>query len=655
MVVHVRRLAGVAVLFGVSACGSASRNPAEHAGEGGGGTGAAGGPGAAKGGNGASGGNLGAGGSGGASSAGTVGGGARGLGGATGSVGGIGATGGTAGAGAFGAIGGDAASGGNGPSGGGGGAAPTGCSGPNIDVPVFVVSGTVTNNVGALKADLSGLAFRNGSERLPVTPGTTTGAYSVRLVPGTYDIFYGELSPLRLGVTVGPSSPTTLDLEAKLVQVSVTASLNGGPFGSSKYATLALKNGHGTQAIGDAAEAPLSIVVAAGSYDLIYDGSRAYGSAPRNSGAKLQTVVTGASDTALNVDIRSVVLSGRVRRGGTAVSGSALGVVAGTLTSAALGQVPLAVNDAGEYSVHVLPGTYDFETTGTSVTGLVVPPGTNTQIDIDLPEAPTYSATVQGSVKFNGQPVLGGWGFVFYETASEVERSIAGSGPGYSLSMLPGTYDIFYGAQRDNSPETLLLPRNSRAPLQRGVRVKSSATTTLDLDAPVGVLRGKFTIGGAPLPDVSGDGSLWVRGASGDEVQLASNYDGDYSFPLIAGDYDVYFKVGLFGSVAPRNAAANIARINLTRGDNAIDIDVPTRHIQGTLTVSGVTVGATNDVAKITLQGPNGDTVPLGSASAKTYSTTVVPGTYDIYFSGSTRNTFAPMNQSAKIGCLKVP
>ena len=659
MIARVRCIAGVAVLGAASACGSASKNPAEVGGGDGGGAAASGGALEVNGGGGAAGGSGATGGKtsasdGGAPLAGTAnqGGTAGGTRAASGGSAGARTAGGAAGQAGESSSAGRSATGGSGGNGQGG--APSDCFGSDIDVPLFVVSGTLTST-GARTANTNRLVYRSGLDRLSVGAGASANAYTLRVVPGTYDIFYDDLSPLRLGVTVGPSSPTKIDLEAKLAQLSFTVTVNGSPPSSTLGQLLSLKNMYGTKSLGDLSATPASIDVTPGSYDLVYDGLGGANLMPRNSGVKLQTLNVASSDVAVSVDIPSVVLTGHVERGGKPLLGSSPGVALATLVSADLGRVPIGVNEAGEYSVRVLPGSYDVQDqSGNIVPGSRISATANMALDIEIPEPPAYSAIVQGSLKFNGQAVSDVWGLTFHETTSGIDMSLTSSSDSYRFDALPGTYDIFYQVSRTSltSPS---MPRNRRGLLKRSTLLKANASTMLDLDVAVGVLKGKFTIGGAALPEVSGDGSLVLRDGLGDEIPFDANYDGEYLLPVVAGEYEAYFKVGLFGSVAPRNTGKKIQNVVVSPGEHAVDIDVPTRHIQGALKINGASAAGTTDLASITLRSENGDTVPLGSASSKAYSTTVVPGIYDVYFSGRLGNTFAPVNADAKIGCLRVP
>lgn len=658
MIARVWRGAGLAVLGAASACGSASKNPAEPGGEGGGTPrGAAGGAAGAafgtNGGSGASGGQLSAS-EGGATSLGAAnqGGMVGGTGAAAGGSGGGSVVGGATGE------GGERASAGQSPAGsssvGASGGTPGDCLAQDIDVPVFVVSGAVTS-AGSSTPLAGHVVFRSGDERLPVAAGAGPNAYALRLVPGSYDIFYEELSPLRLGVTVGPSSPTTLDLEVRLAKLSFKVTVNGSAPSSTDGGKLSLKNTYGMKPLGEVSPQVFAIDVAAGSYDLIYDGLSASGTSPRNSGAKVQTVTLGASDLAVAVDLPSVLLSGHVTRGGKPVLGANAGVLVGYLAGADLGKAPITVNEAGEYSVRVLPGSYNVEAAaGGTIAGNRILADTSRTVDIELPEAPAYSAVVEGSMKFNGQAVSDVWGLLLHDRVGGNDMSLVSSSESYRFDAQPGTYDVFYQVNRSSLP-SMTMPKNRRALLKSGFVLKADAKATLDIDVPVGVLKGKFTIGGAALPDVSGDGSLVLRDGLGDEFPFDAHYDGEYTLPVVTGTYDVYFKVGLFGSVAPRNTGKKIKRIVVTQGEDPIDVDVPTRRIQGALTINGVSGLETADLASISLRGEDGDTVPLGSVVSKSYSTTVVPGTYDVYFGGRTSNTFAPVNGNAKIGCLRVP
>jgi hypothetical protein len=68
--------------------------------------------------------------------------------------------------------------------------------------------------------------------------------------------------------------------------------------------------------------------------------------------------------------------------------------------------------------------------------------------------------------------------------------------------------------------------------------------------------------------------------------------------------------------------------------------------------INGAPVANSDEAGRISLGNDDRDHVYLGDTSALTYSVTVVPGAYDVYYSWSKGTAVAPMNANTKLRCF---
>lgn len=501
--------------------------------------------------------------------------------------------------------GGDGAMGGNGFAGaiqgGTGGTATAGapgaCLSRDIDIPTAQVSGAITIGGGVISADYGNVALSNGTD-LVTLGATSSGTYSVRAVPGTYDVVYvGKLNgthTIETGVTVAPAG-TTLDVDipveltttpsdsddGRMVTLSGKLTVNG-TLPPAPYSGLALfvhrtdaKTDRGWERFAEVATEGFEGEIAAGTYDISY----------------LRT--DGMPDPWLPANTGfPVALSGAV------------------------------------------VSTNDFNA-----------------IDIDVSKA-----NVVTSVTINGEPPASFNAVVALTSPTLGSAGIIGSGTLTTLQtqVIPGTYDVRFGSYM-GSPEG---PLNTRATLKTGVEVLADGSTELTVDIGSVAVSGNITIDGAAVTSKTDYGTLYFGTDAGDEVLLATTTIGSYSTRVIPGSYDIYYEVGvpLQASLAPSNTRGKVASgVVLAAGAPiTLDIDVRTVLATGTVEIDGVVVNEETDGGRLWLRTDYGDELPLGWTSAGMFSARVVPGTYELHYEGTAPSSRAPFNRDATLGCLVV-
>jgi len=111
----------------------------------------------------------------------------------------------------------------------------------DADVPATTVSGVITINGAALAAgDTVNLSLRNAAGDTVPIAASSTGSYSARVVPGSYDVTYtaGDAAPgtttpanqlalIATGVVIGAAAPTRLDVNIPSATVAGSIAING--------------------------------------------------------------------------------------------------------------------------------------------------------------------------------------------------------------------------------------------------------------------------------------------------------------------------------------------------------------------------------------------------------------------------------------------
>lgn len=222
----------------------------------------------------------------------------------------------------------------------------------------------------------------------------------------------------------------------------------------------------------------------------------------------------------------------------------------------------------------------------------------------------------------------------------------------HTARVVPGTYDLFYGG---GGVATTTAPRNQNAKLQ-SVPIAAAGTTTLDIDVPSVVVSGMLKINGATVTSAADAGTLMLRSATGDTVPLGTTSAGSYSIRAVPGSYDVYYQVGTAGATVPRNVSAKVrSGAVVATGTTALDIDVPVSPVTGSIRINAMVNTSTADYGTLSLRSGTLDVVNLAASYAGTYSTRVIPGSYDLVYQVAAAGALAPRNTLAKLRCFNVP
>ena len=476
------------------------------------------------------------------------------------------------------------------------------CLGSEIDIP----SATVTGTIKLLDTDAGNygtLSLSNGTDSVAL--GTTaTQSYSVHAVPGTYDLLYTGKSngvfSLKTGVVVARSGSTLIDIAVPHATIIA-------PSTSVDYS---------------AEKVTLSGMVTV-------DGQRP---PPHSSDTlRLSARRPGSGWEVFTTSFTSTTSGDRY---------------SGTLLPATY-EIGFDSGAGGLFVSGWLPSEY--ANYGILARGVVITK-TATERDIDLRTAP-----ISGAFTLDGAALPAGcrWTLLSSDVAS---ASFALDATGaYTGRVPPGTYDLIYlGA--DNASTCSV--KNIRSALKRGIVVPVAGTTVPRFDAVSVQVSGRFSLGGAALSNAADDGSLSLRTAEGDNIPLGKLSAGTFTTRVLPGSYDLYFT--LSDDFAPMLAPANSGKIKsvvLSAGAPiTLDIDVPSTVISGTVKIGGSLVDKEYDGGRLWLGEPHkAGSFALTWTSTGKYSARVIPGTYDLYYEGTSPSALAPFNTKVKLGCFQTP
>ncbi len=491
-----------------------------------------------------------------------------------------------------------------------------------------------------------------------------------------------------------------------------------------------------------------------GIYDLVYergyDSSTTYVNALATSDTFVNgrrvlrsSVVIGPGANVMNIDVASSTVTGAITYNGAALPATnASDLPDASLTLVALdtgarqriayvrwryvsGGTYRLTADSSSFTTTVLPGTYDlvyergYDTSTTYVNTLatsdtfvngrrvlrsrvVIAPGAN-RLDINIP-----SSTVTGAITYNGAalPAMNASdlpdasltlvaqdtgarqriAYVRWRYVSGGTYRLTADSSSFTTTVLPGTYDLVYERGYDTSTtyvNTLATGDtfvNGRRVLRTGVVINAGANT-LNVDIPSSMLTGSITYNGAALPAMNvsdlPDASLTLvardtgarqriayvrwRYVSGGTYRLTAD-SGTYTTRLLPGTYDLVYERGYDTSTTYVNTLATgdtfvngrrvlRAGVVINPGANTLNVDIPSSTLTGAITYNGTSLPATNvsdlpdasltliaqdtgarqRIAYVRWRYVSGGTYRL-TADSGTYTTQLLPGTYDLVY-----------------------
>ncbi len=364
-----------------------------------------------------------------------------------------------------------------------------------------------------------------------------------------------------------------------------------------------------------------------------------------------------------NVDVLATTVSGTINVNFNDAATNAdlswgsgeVGLVNAAGDKAVLGRLP----GQGSFSVLVAAGTYDLYYRGSTSSapvantyvkfqsGIVVG-ASPLSLDVAIPVTPVSTTiTLNGAALPTSAAQSQGF-FELRKATGDYSRLAQVSAGTSSMLVVAGTYDLYYSGSDLTASE--MLPTNTSARLQTGIVVGTSPLS-LEIDVPfttVTVSVGADAVAGLPV----GLSLFTLKNDAGDNVPLnLTSTPGAFSSAVIPGTYDLYYGPAHGGHDGlPENHLDKLrSGIVVGTAPLTLEMDLPTvTSVSGKVTVNGARVSRISGVECLTLKSA-ADSVDLFLDTASAYSTRVIPGTYDLTYTGTCNTAGAPVNNSTNI------
>lgn len=344
----------------------------------------------------------------------------------------------------------------------------------DIDIPVVARTGTFKLN----GANPPNSIYENAQVSLRDTVTgdvialgqTRDGTFSVKLVPGTYDVLYSRLT----GGTIVPSNsfaviatkvpllaPGDGVIDIPVVSIAGAFTLDGAAFPNSIYANARIwlaGPGDDRVLLGQTRHQSYTAKVIPGTYDIAYEVLITTGVVPANTWALVdlaRPIAPAKVVRTVDVDVATGWLEAEVSYWGGAPFAS---IYENGLISATSGDEdrfdPVRTRDVGD-TVKVVAGSYALRYShlignlmpingDAQVASADLAPGATAELAVDL-----RPGTLSGSYTHGGQPFPGSFlnhariALSDIVTGDRIELPRTHQG-GYTKRLLPGTYEVLY-------------------------------------------------------------------------------------------------------------------------------------------------------------------------------------------------------------------
>jgi hypothetical protein len=398
---------------------------------------------------------------------------------------------------------------------------------------------------------------------------TNQPAEPVRVVPGTYDVYYSwvsgtglprnHLTRLQRGVLLRQDGVLAIDVP--MIQVSGVKRHNGLPFaddGSAAALSLRRADGPGDVPLGGMLPSEFSVRIIPGRYSFEYDWTEG-ATVPHNRHAIVRQLRLSTDVTNLTLNVPSVEQHFAFLHNGEAFPAAEIEHGDISLSRGDREIVRIGSTHLPPPTVRLIPAVYDVRwhyRAGAAVPrnedavvrqGLVVD---GSPVVIDVP-----SLEISGDVRLNGQVPPNASienGRLSLAIAGGPDRVDVGQTRygAYQVSVVPGRYDVVYEWLAGGS----VVPANPRATFVQDWEVDAEPHRTLDV--PVGTYEGAFLLNGEPFPVSEIEhGSVYVLPLStdGDAVHLGNTEWGLFSRRLLPGSYRTAYAHEAGASIVPAN------------------------------------------------------------------------------------------------------
>lgn len=454
-----------------------------------------------------------------------------------------------------------------------------------VDVPSVQVAGTLGLDGAPFPSSLAhrgrvSLQGVYGRGRSAYWATHTTGAFSMRMIPGAYHVVYEHLvgdgivprnAAARVARLALDGDTTGLQLDVPSVAASFSYVLDGAPLPAEDYedgvVELVTADGDRVPA-GRTSEAPQALRLVPGTYDLRYSIESGGTLVPRNTQGVLATEVSVTGPT--EVSFAGITAQVTLLWDGAPPPASIYDHADLVLVDRATGGETLLGNSRNQpFSIRLLPGSYDLRQRTVISNGnaplnsdvLVASgwqPQADAQLSVDVPLELAYLQPLLNGVAFPGS--IYQQAQMLFEGADGVDQVPLGStseAP-WSVPLVAGTYRVRY--RHDVGDQ---VPANPDAALVDGFRVGVDSNLPIlpsDLPVHASTLALTLRFDGVPLP--AGNQALFHLLGEDEQLVLGTPGAAPLERFLVEGTYRLRYQYQS-GAGIPRNAAATVACLRL--------------------------------------------------------------------------------------------
>lgn len=466
----------------------------------------------------------------------------------------------------------------------------------NIDLPTITLNGVLKVNGAVPPAAtlVSQIELRNVVTHDKLVLGQLGQASYIakQILPGTYDVYYvwrqgdSDAVPHNLGALVQSgvalTTAQTFNVDVPMVPVSGNLTINGATVPVSAAQTIELRNSTTGDFVtlasaGSGHYGPVPVIP--GTYDVYYHSlpGLPVAPAPVNGSVRLRTGVAITAAQTLDVDVPSVSVSGMITlNGGVPVGTGGLvrlvdPVTSDAVTLGVLGNYGPVSVVAGNYELHAANNAAAATPGLRNVNALL---GTaeltaSRTLNVDIPVitvsvTPTLNGAAlsvpAGSAELSLQnPATG-------ESIAIGDLGALSTTGALSVSVVPGSYEIYYGYLGGTANPPPAIPHNQHALVQAATSFTASGVFPVDI--PMMQLSGAITVNGAAATTMTGAVVLRAIGAASGGVLLGTTGPATYSpVGVVPGVYSVYYMSTVTAptSAVPSNMNHPLGCVSLTR------------------------------------------------------------------------------------------
>jgi uncharacterized Zn-binding protein involved in type VI secretion len=407
-----------------------------------------------------------------------------------------------------------------------------------------------------------------------------------------------------------------------------------------------------------------AVRVIPGTYDIRYSYTSCSQDAfPCQQGHTVKSGVALKTDGVLDIDLRTIAISGETRIDGNSLPG-VWGAAKMQLRSSSgddgstgtLIRKSEGVGGKDRYQTRLFAGSYDLIYHGDSGNGAcpdsVLPcqQGTLFKASLALKSDGIYdvelkTVRVTGTVTLDGSKLPGG-GYgsgptLMLRGTDGTTGTLArlGKGSTYAARVLPGSYDVVYHTSPGASCADAF-PCPSGVVLKRNVALTQDGV--LDLDLKTIKVTGKITLDQGKLPAASSYPELYLSDGAGAEGRVASlkqaqQAGGGYEARLFAGVYDLLYRAGgCSDSSGPYPCQQDVAlKAGLSLSQSGVlDVDLVTVTVTGEVTLDGKPPPASPTSPTITLRSGRSSGTLARLDQGGGYTAHLFPGSYAVLYHG---------------------